>query len=701
MNKKIVRMVALTMFFSVVLNTNLLSVAEDTVNILNASSPNIIFSNIENSDTNIPIDQTITITFDKNIKFGSGNIELFNMDRSKVEKVDVSTNGNILVIKPINKMVAGSRYILTLEEASIIDLNSNSLKEISYYFATTIEEDDEENNKQTKEINYGLNFGRTLGQLQGYIDSLNNKKNNWEKALPSGKDIINEYNLNKETYEYRIIFLEEFQKGFKKGYEEAFRSESFDIILNSHNEGKEQGEFFGALLGEIHGRRDFYNNRSNDWERWLPSESTIIKDYNLTKDNDAYLESFIKGFKNEYKINYTSSFRLTSVEGEKIIKENGLNHGRSIGKLAGLNQGKLDYISGRNNDWKFYLPSDLEIINTYNLNREASEYKEGFLVGYKDSFKEGYVSSFQNNNLEVAEGNLNSTLVSMKGGEVDSFNKAMKLKIDPGTFYEETAITIEKTPISNLSSYGTITPATHSYNIKMKNLINYVNLKKPIRIEFQYYGSSHGGIYELKNGEWVYLYSKIDGNKIFTDIKDDKYAGGTYAVFIDEGYEALDDIKGHWAEEAAEVLLKRGYISGYSDKTFRPDQSITRAEFIKILDNMYNWEQYYGAANINNSSFRDSMIFGIYSNSISRAVSLGYISGYSDNTFRPNISITYQEVEWIIQRITGKTSFKWDTVAENILNEHYVRSKSYNSKQNYITRAEITYLLYFLDQGWI
>ena len=51
--------------------------------------------------------------------------------------------------------------------------------------------------------------------------------------------------------------------------------------------------------------------------------------------------------------------------------------------------------------------------------------------------------------------------------------------------------------------------------------------------------------------------------------------------------------------------------------------------------------------------------------------------------------------------VTGRYNFKWDIVAEKILKDYYVYSKSYNSKQNYITRAEVVYMLYLLEEGLI
>ena len=43
------------------------------------------------------------------------------------------------------------------------------------------------------------------------------------------------------------------------------------------------------------------------------------------------------------------------------------------------------------------------------------------------------------------------------------------------------------------------------------------------------------------------------------------------------------DIKNHWASQTILKAVERGYVSGYQDGTFRPDQTVTNAEFVKML----------------------------------------------------------------------------------------------------------------------
>ncbi|GIQ69449.1 S-layer homology domain-containing protein [Xylanibacillus composti] len=54
-------------------------------------------------------------------------------------------------------------------------------------------------------------------------------------------------------------------------------------------------------------------------------------------------------------------------------------------------------------------------------------------------------------------------------------------------------------------------------------------------------------------------------------------------VFAESAPIQLTDIAGHWAEDAIKGAVQKGYVSGYPDDTFKPNQNVTRAEFIKML----------------------------------------------------------------------------------------------------------------------
>ena len=57
----------------------------------------------------------------------------------------------------------------------------------------------------------------------------------------------------------------------------------------------------------------------------------------------------------------------------------------------------------------------------------------------------------------------------------------------------------------------------------------------------------------------------------------------TASLCIGASAAKLTDINGHWAKKYIEYGVDKGYINGYTDGTFKPDGTVTRAEFSKIL----------------------------------------------------------------------------------------------------------------------
>lgn len=53
----------------------------------------------------------------------------------------------------------------------------------------------------------------------------------------------------------------------------------------------------------------------------------------------------------------------------------------------------------------------------------------------------------------------------------------------------------------------------------------------------------------------------------------------------------FSDIDGHWAEETIIKFKDKNIISGYPDGTFKPDNSVTRAEFAKIITEAFNLQE--------------------------------------------------------------------------------------------------------------
>lgn len=107
------------------------------------------------------------------------------------------------------------------------------------------------------------------------------------------------------------------------------------------------------------------------------------------------------------------------------------------------------------------------------------------------------------------------------------------------------------------------------------------------------------------------------------------------------------DIKGHWAEAQILTWVDKGFIKGYEDGSFKPNNSITRAEFITLVNRSFGFTEQaqisFSDVNSSNWSYVE----------IAKGVKAGYIAGYADGTIGANKSISRQEVAVIVNRLLG------------------------------------------------
>lgn len=131
----------------------------------------------------------------------------------------------------------------------------------------------------------------------------------------------------------------------------------------------------------------------------------------------------------------------------------------------------------------------------------------------------------------------------------------------------------------------------------------------------------------------------------------------TKAKFQTEENEFIDVSEKHWAYKAIATIANADIVSGYGDGRFGPDKPITRAELTTILTRFYEEQEHEGR-----DLFSD--ISGHWANNmINRAAEIGFISGYTDGTFKPNQNITRAETVTMFNRILSRKAAK-DTVVE-------------------------------------
>ncbi|HBV96168.1 MAG TPA: hypothetical protein DEF36_03880, partial [Desulfotomaculum sp.] len=167
--------------------------------------------------------------------------------------------------------------------------------------------------------------------------------------------------------------------------------------------------------------------------------------------------------------------------------------------------------------------------------------------------------------------------------------------------------------------------------------------------------------YDEDKGQWVNIGGTVSGNTITVTV--DHFT--EFAVMAaekgakpqeQEPSAPLTDIAGHWAQTSIEDLVSLGAISGYPDSTFKPDNTITRAEFATVLVKAFQLAPKEGRvfADTANSWAKDY---------ISTAAAYNIVSGYSDSHFGLDDPVTREQMASMVVKasklspVNEETSF--------------------------------------------
>jgi len=131
------------------------------------------------------------------------------------------------------------------------------------------------------------------------------------------------------------------------------------------------------------------------------------------------------------------------------------------------------------------------------------------------------------------------------------------------------------------------------------------------------------------------------------------------------------DTQGHWADKPIHTFIRLQLINGYKDGTFKPNHFITRAEFATILSRAFNIQS-------GDASTAPKDVEGHWAQeAIKNLVSTGVIKGYGDNSFKPNQTITREEMVVMLSRIVNLDNAAKDREKGhfNDLNRSYAASE--------------------------
>lgn len=141
------------------------------------------------------------------------------------------------------------------------------------------------------------------------------------------------------------------------------------------------------------------------------------------------------------------------------------------------------------------------------------------------------------------------------------------------------------------------------------------------------------------NGDGTYLWDR-EGIVNKTNIK-----------IINEKSNPNTDFTNHWAKSYIIDGMNKGWVD--TTNTFNPENFITRAEFIKIVNKAFNITQ------IGQENFSDVNPGDWFYNEVRIATNAGYINGRGDGIFAPYDPITRQEAAKIIGYITNKIEYNF------------------------------------------
>jgi hypothetical protein len=164
--------------------------------------------------------------------------------------------------------------------------------------------------------------------------------------------------------------------------------------------------------------------------------------------------------------------------------------------------------------------------------------------------------------------------------------------------------------------------------------------------------------------------------------------------------EFVDVDSSHQYSEAIEYVEALNIIEGYADNTFQPENTINRAEFIKIIvESKYSSEEISGC-DLAIYSLVDVANDSWFATHVCVALEEGMVNGYSDNTYKGGDEINFVEASKIISLSQGleleSSEDPWYKAYVTYLGEEQAIPLDIDSFDQLITRGEMVEMMFRL-----
>jgi hypothetical protein len=134
----------------------------------------------------------------------------------------------------------------------------------------------------------------------------------------------------------------------------------------------------------------------------------------------------------------------------------------------------------------------------------------------------------------------------------------------------------------------------------------------------------------------------------------------------------LTDTKGHWAENTIDTFVKLQIVGGYGDGKFKPNANITRAEFATIISRVFDIVGASKSVALNDVGSHWAK------DAINKLASAGVLAGYGDGTFKPNKTISREDMVMILSRIVNLDNLNKDAAKGNFTDIAHASSYAAN-----------------------
>jgi thiol-disulfide isomerase/thioredoxin len=160
----------------------------------------------------------------------------------------------------------------------------------------------------------------------------------------------------------------------------------------------------------------------------------------------------------------------------------------------------------------------------------------------------------------------------------------------------------------------------------------------------------------------------------------------------------FNDSKGHPYEDAIQYVLDNGIVSGYPDRTYRPEQVINRAEFTKIVMGA-RFASEIDACALSTLTFPDVPKDSWFAKYVCVAKAKGIVGGYPDGTFKPDRNVNAAEAAKIVTAAYGVAPAQagtavWYQPYVDVLKQKTAYPPTVSNVSAGLTRGEMAYIIH-------